>query len=672
MTAPAADRIRIYGDNIIECKRALLLITQSLGGETVKTTWLPSPLYAPKYRLQDEGDLLLDAELLPGYGRWKYDIQEHMRSLGASLREAADAVVVRLTSEADGEQIGAPVVAFEFCGALPAGNNAWQRCGRALACAEAGIPYLYFAELGGAELNADRIAKAARFPNPLVPFGYLTLGLDAESIALPVFGPSPSISVDMAKAFAESFGEAEARAVVRAIFREKSPPREVVEALEQKAARTTQALADLRRRADSLKGDDWTELATRGNGAARARWLVRKKMPWLKKVGIDGRTETLPDLLRATVQAGAVAVGSRDMPLCLLSAEGRGKLAQSVAALFRARVSTEFIQWLGDNDKPLVVIWVAGFKPRGDDSRPDRGLVAFARMLFGDTVQYLTVIYGPATQDTWQRFATDLPYLARTNGLWEAIVAVSDAILVDSSTAGGLRSRGVLVPKPQGSKRAAVSIRMPETEVPAFGEHDVDTVLHTLFTNAVDLGVFEGMCNPPGGDWSGISFQSAADGEVVRWTSLPRVSGVDSKRPDHAIIFYGTPPSVMVAESKDTSSRVEAGIGPRLTIYLQNLLKVAPNVIRTVGARTWGPYSGPAVSPIPTIISAAAFPYTSVPEMRRVLQRANVDAVLAVEFVPSKERVLLHVLTSSAAKWFPPKLAELSKRFAGRMEAQVH
>ena len=39
------------------------------------------------------------------------------------------------------------------------------------------------------------------------------------------------------------------------------------------------------------------------------------------------------------------------------------------------------------------------------------------------------------------------------------------------------------------------------------GENDVDTILHTIFTQlkSSEIKIFEGMCNPPGGDWSGIS-----------------------------------------------------------------------------------------------------------------------------------------------------------------------
>ena len=45
------------------------------------------------------------------------------------------------------------------------------------------------------------------------------------------------------------------------------------------------------------------------------------------------------------------------------------------------------------------------------------------------------------------------------------------------------------------------------------------------------------MCNPPGGDWSGVTLLDFGSGAEYRWTSLPRVSGKDGKRPDHVIEF---------------------------------------------------------------------------------------------------------------------------------------
>lgn len=666
------NEIEIQGDNILECERALRFVATSLAGDGAHVSWLPSPLYAPRYEVTDGTKQILIAQLLPGYGRWGDDVQEYLRTRGAPLREATDAIILRI-KKAVSASSGEPVLAFEFCGALPAGNNAWQRCGRALACAYAGVPYLYFAELGGVELDASRKIKAARLPNPLVPFAYVTLGQSTGSIVVPVFTPSPSISAVVAKPFLPCMGEDDAKALVRELIVEGNPAA-AVQRLCEKAIRATQVLAGLRRRKDTLEGDEWVELASQPSGSAKASWLLHKQMPWAKKVGIESLTSTFPKLIDAATWSGAVAIGSRDMPFCLLAPENRLKFSELVERIYGKKITRPFAEWLGSSRAPLAIVWVCGFKPHGDDSRPDRGLVPLARMLLGsEGVEYLSVVYGPATETTWRHFATDMWGLARINGLWEAIVGLSDAILVDSQTAASLGTTGVLVPKaattPPAPSRHTSTAR---TTTPLFGEHDVDSVLHALFSNAGNMGVFEGMCNPPGGDWSGLSFQASAGAKIFRWTSLPRVSGDDTKRPDHVVIFYGPPLTVLSIESKDLPKAVETGIGPRLSRYVRELLKIPPNICRDATARIWEPHPGKAPLPEAITISAAAFRFTNAEEARAVLARGGVDLVLAVEMGGGKELTRLHVMSKPSAVWVGPKLRELAQRFAGRLEVHVH
>ena len=176
----------IFGDNILECEQALGVVAEAVGPPGAELQWVSGALYAPLYELRNAQEVVLTTQLFPGYKRWSYDLQLQLRQRGAPLLEATDAVVV---NAADSNVL----LAFEFCGALPAGNNAWQRCGRALACASASVPYLYYAELGGLELDRNRTVKAPRFPNPLVPFAYLSLSQLSNSLAAPVFMISPTI-----------------------------------------------------------------------------------------------------------------------------------------------------------------------------------------------------------------------------------------------------------------------------------------------------------------------------------------------------------------------------------------------------------------------------------------------------------------------------------------------
>jgi glycosyltransferase involved in cell wall biosynthesis len=82
-------------------------------------------------------------QFFPGYGqaRWNQDVLGYVKRTGGRLREAADAIITKIT---DGTE--KPLAAIEFCGAIPAGNQAWQRNGRAFSFARAGIPYFFIAK----------------------------------------------------------------------------------------------------------------------------------------------------------------------------------------------------------------------------------------------------------------------------------------------------------------------------------------------------------------------------------------------------------------------------------------------------------------------------------------------------------------------------------------------
>lgn len=122
-----------------------------------------------------------------------------------------------------------------------------------------------------------------------------------------------------------------------------------------------------------------------------------------------------------------------------------------------------------------------------------------------------------------------------------------------------------------------------------YTENDVDTFIHTIF-NYIIPGTFEGFCNPPGGDWSGISLINNMDptvGTEFRWLTLPRVS--DSKRPDHITILFNLfeKPLIICTESKELARNLETNIGPALTNYIYDLLSYRPSVERPLNSDIW-------------------------------------------------------------------------------------
>ena len=231
-------------------------------------------------------------------------------------------------------------------------------------------------------------------------------------------------------------------------------------------------------------------------------------------------------------------------------------VADEFARLYGRNLPLKFAQWLSNIDEPLIVVWITGFKPRGDDSRPDRGLVPLARMLFGAQAHVLSIVYGPGKKEMWDKLQESPATVASQNGLWEAVINLSDAIFADSVN---LKNNPLSFLLSRNTRTSKSRVTFPKVDQPLyFSEQDVDTVIHSLFARHEEEKVFEGLCNPPVGDWSGVSVFDFQSEEEFRWTSLPRVSGAD-KRPDHVIQFFESGSNFLLAmESKDGASKIES------------------------------------------------------------------------------------------------------------------
>ena len=101
------------------------------------------------------------------------------------------------------------------------------------------------------------------------------------------------------------------------------------------------------------------------------------------------------------------------------------------------------------------------------------------------------------------------------------------------------------------------------------------------------------MCNPPGGDWSGVSFVWSKEGGEHRWLTLPRVTAEGSKRPDHVFGLFGLGNSVicLCVESKEQPQSLEPQIGHRLINYTKTLFASSPSIWRQNGSEAWDIYT---------------------------------------------------------------------------------
>ncbi len=518
-------QFNIHGDNIVECIRAFDYIVTGLDDLVKEITGPIISITCPIYVAQLE-NCSLAFQFFPGYGeqRWNQDILEFVKCSGGRLREAADAIVTRVENGVEH-----PVAAIEFCGALPAGNQAWQRQGRAFSFAHAGIPFFYVAELGGFELTANRERKAERMPNPAIPFSFLAMTQYQGSVCLPVYEANSGATGDTIERYGPIFGKSEFLKFLKlTVLGSATEP--VATQLGYKCVALVELLANSKRRQDGLTGDQWKAayeavLA----GQSLPDFLTKNaRLAWSKTAYIDALTDTARQFM-AIGASETLGLASSKLPLSFVPRCRRPVFSREAQALY-PDMSDDFAAWLANTETHLAIAWVMGFKPRGDDARPDRGLPPLARMLVGDKCELMTFVYGPAPKSHWNSLAVNPVGLATSNGLWEAVMSVSDSVLVDSATKPADTPRGYI----KDNWAAVLSVeKLPlfvEAKVLRLGEQDVDTALHVAFESLGTDVVFEGMCNPPGGDWSGISFRWDATEPEYRWLTLPRVSAEGAKR----------------------------------------------------------------------------------------------------------------------------------------------
>ena len=636
-------KYNIHGDNIVECERTISLIRLAIADTTLTFEGPFGSPVCPSYKitLQGGSDSIL-CTLYPGFGRWNYDILQLVRKRGGTLREAADVII---TGVENGEET--PLIAIEYCGALPAGNQAWQRSGRAYSFGKAQIPYLYVAELGGYELTEDRVRKAARMPNPAVPFSYVSFSMTNETSTLPVFVTAPGADETSRSAYAEVFAESELFTLVRAILLGESDVA-ATEAIRLKALSFVEIKAGTTRAGETLTPSQWQQAyKTLENNKSLVDFLViNAPLRWTKTAYIDGITPTARELMDETAKL-AIGMTSSKLPMCIVPKKNRSAFAELVQRLCEGRIQEDFLAWLRQ-DEHLSICWVMGFKPRGDDARPDRGLPPLTRMLIGKDEDLLTVVYGPAPATTWNHLH-NTPRRLLANGLWEAIFDVSDAMLVDSST-DGIRRHGYLRSHwHEDPAQPDLKLAFVHPSPLHIGENDVDTVLHLMFAHHAGDAIFEGMCNPPGGDWSGVSLQSVDRKTELRWLTLPRVSNVGAKRPDHVFQLFNPKslPIILSVESKETAASVEENIGPRLTRYIQGLIRTPASVGRTSKNSPWAHSTIEVDENHFLMASAVAFKSDSEDRIISVKERAEADLLLCFLFTTGGESCTVRLISTT-------------------------
>lgn len=588
--------LRIHGDNIVECERILNVILFTLPVDNCVRSFASKSCMSVSITTTTHDELYF--ELFPGFNkntsdRWNSNILDLLTQQGSFLDETPDTILTEVSPH--GERI---LVSIEFCSALQAGNQAWQRSGRAYSTSRTKLcPYLYIVDFVKYELNTNtRKRKALRFPNPAVPFSYISY---SKGLPLPVLQ-----AYFRSEEFQPSFDSA-LSGFDTTIFSELDVSKYLIELIYDMDTTNSENIL----LSKNYKMVEFISRNSKSNSFSTADWSVLYKIPdvltfskrtnkfnFKKKIAeksISGHIKEFNEL----VEKYSVGIASSDLPFGLIPSNLRTKFIKELAKIYNISDSQFYSDF--DPGKDLIVCMLKGFKPGGDDNRPDRGLLPFISMLTNENVEMLTFIYGPIYQNSLNLFDTNILELARRNGLWKSFVSLSNYIIIDSP---------ILLPNKTVSATNAIRIvnnnhnkalylnsKQPiipilvSTNPSHYSENDVDTLMHTIFKYLMPNS-FEGLCNPPGGDWSGLSVIDSLnpDGNEYRWLSLPRVSQ-SGKRPDHVftIDYLLDKPLILTVESKESAYKLETNIGQYLKNYISYLFDFNPSVEKKLSSNSW-------------------------------------------------------------------------------------
>jgi hypothetical protein len=273
-------------------------------------------------------------------------------------------------------------------------------------------------------------------------------------------------------------------------------------------------------------------------------------------------------------------------------------------------------------------------------------------MSVGSSCDLIAVVYGPAPKAAVDLLKTNQVELGRRNGLWESIIKTTDGIIVDCKHDNVDSSTFVLTTRKNQAQSQSIHTYTDTLKIQSFGEQDVDTSLHIIFTKLFPVRVFEGLCNPPGGDWSGISLKPDSGSEEYRWLTLPRVTATDQKRPDHIFQTFDEKNFIVIIESKESVRQIEDSIGPRLIKYVKELTNSVPDIQRSSSDKQWVHSRKKFDADKYEFVSIASGILSNSTTLPEVAARGCVDLVIGFRFNNSNDiEIQTHSTTKNGEKF---------------------
>ncbi len=655
---------KIHGDNIIECERILSLILEEISPTIInKKLASPSTITVDLSFSYNKQNYDWYLELLPGFNksgrsRWQGDIFKPLRENGSFLDETPDAIITEINGQSE-----SIICAIEFCSALQAGNQAWQRSGRAFSTGRTGCPYLYIVDFVKYELDpVTRVQKNLRFPNAVVPYSYINFSRESKNFVAQIYVKSESFDKQndpALKGFDEGFfAEKELqRYLVKKMIHANTSAEEST--ILKKNFSVVCFLASLANSNSNFTIQEWEDIYQRHDDIVD--YCVNNQRFGFNKIitqkGMHGQLSRILE----TIKRYSAGLASKDLPIGIIPADNRPEFSEEIHEIYPS-FDQRTMDHLSDPTSNLILCLFKGFKPRGDDNRPDRGLLPLASMLSNSENEVMAILYGPILYRNYQLLLKDADALANNNGLWKSILYLSDYVLLDAPILGNSKMKDVEeILFTTGYKQrfthlekyaSAITGRAFSSIPREYHEDDVDTGIHYLFTEVIKDNCFEGMCNPPGGDWSGFSVIDC--GIEKRWLSLPRVSEeIDGKRPDHIVEIFGfsEKPVLLSIESKEKSSALEQNVGIQLKNYIKHLMQFVPNTERNTNPFSdWKPGKNKVISEGFTIISAAAYLKEYAQSNNTVHNNSKCDMLLIMTPLQNGWTIEIEPYTSTASR----------------------
>lgn len=582
---------RIHGDNIVECERIANLIINASTPKIVNYQLsFPSTISIHFDFQYKKSDYSFTIDLLPGFNkanrkRWRNNIFNALKKNGSFLEETPDSIVTKVENNVE-----TILFSIEFCSALQAGNQAWQRSGRAFSTGLSFCPYIYIVDFVNYELDSyTRQRKSLRFPSPAVPYSYINFSHNIKNFVAQAYIRACEFGIQsdsyLDKFNCDDFAEKDLQSFILKKLLGKNTQDEEKNIL-NKNVNISLFLAKKSEPDKALTQNQWKQLVQSNMDIVNFS-INNVSFPMAKKItkkGAHGKSYDFVNLVKEL----SVGLVSKDFPIGIIPQKNRRKFADKLGILYKS-FDNAILNSIGMENSPLIICILKGFKPKGDDNRPDRGLLPLAQMLTSQKLDIFTYIYGPVFNANFNLLKTDINKITSQNGLWNAVIKLSNYVALDVPLLKGNEKDGELLIDTTSMKKATLSnINYQSTlsqiyfpSVPyEYHEDDVDTGIHFIFAHLLKDFCFEGMCNPPGGDWSGLSIINKK--LENRWISLPRVSEqINGKRPDHVIqLFYDNKQTLLVIESKEKSIDLEKDVGINLKNYIKHLMNFKPSVVR--------------------------------------------------------------------------------------------